>query len=97
MVMPNFQNPLGICMSDDNKRALVALAARHDLPLIENDVCHELHFGHDSPTLLKSFDTSGLVLYCSSFSKALTAADRVGWASPGRWRDAVEKLKFLTH
>ncbi len=95
MVMPNFQNPLGFRMSDENKRALVELAARHELPIIENDVYNELHFGKSHPSTLKSFDTQGLVLYCSSFSKSLTAAYRVGWALPGRWRDRVEKLKFL--
>lgn len=35
------------------------------------------------------------MLNCSSFSKSLTAAYRVGWALPGRYRDQVEKLKFL--
>jgi DNA-binding transcriptional MocR family regulator len=35
------------------------------------------------------------VLYCSSFSKNLTAAYRIGWTLPGRWRDQVAKLKFL--
>jgi DNA-binding transcriptional MocR family regulator len=44
---------------------------------------------------LKSYDTKGLVLHCASFSKTLTAAYRIGWAMPGRYRDQVEKLKFL--
>jgi len=95
MVMPNFQNPLGFRMPDERKRALVELAARHELPLIENDVYGELYYGKVRGGTLKSLDTRGLVLYCASFSKSLTAAYRVGWALPGRWRDQVEKLKFL--
>jgi DNA-binding transcriptional MocR family regulator len=95
MVMPNFQNPLGFQMPDQKKRALVELLTRHDVPVIENDVYQELHYGDVHPTALKSYDTAGIVLHCASFSKSLTAAYRVGWAMPGRYRDQVEKLKFL--
>lgn len=65
------------------------------LPLIEDAVYSELHYGSAHPTSLKSYDTKGLVLHCSSFSKSLTSAYRVGWAMPGRYRAQVEKLKFL--
>ncbi|GLU33286.1 PLP-dependent aminotransferase family protein [Trinickia caryophylli] len=95
MVMPNFQNPLGFQMSDEKKQALVALAMRHDVPIIENDVYHELYFGEAHPSALKSYDTQGIVLHCASFSKSLSAAHRIGWAMPGRYREQVEKLKFL--
>ncbi|CAM2193545.1 Transcriptional regulator, GntR family [Paraburkholderia kururiensis] len=95
MVMPNFQNPLGFQMPDEKKRALVELLTRHDVPVIENDVYQELHYGDVHPTALKSYDTAGIVLHCASFAKSLTAAYRVGWAMPGRYRDQVEKLKFL--
>ncbi|AJP56282.1 2-aminoadipate aminotransferase [Pandoraea vervacti] len=95
MVMPNFQNPLGFEMPDDAKRALVALATELEMPIIENGVYNELYYGESYPTTLKQFDTAGLVLHCSSFSKTLASAYRIGWALPGRYRDQVEKLKFL--
>lgn len=95
MVMPNFQNPLGFRMSDERKRALVDLLAGHDIPVIENDVYHELYYGDSHPTSLKTYDARGLVLYCASFSKSLTAAYRIGWCLPGRYTADVEKLKFL--
>ncbi|XHS80202.1 PLP-dependent aminotransferase family protein [Burkholderiaceae bacterium UC74_6] len=95
MVMPNFQNPLGFQMPDERKRELVALASRLDIPLIENGVYNELYYGETPPSSLKSFDTEGRVLHCASFSKSLAPACRIGWALPGRYRDAVEKLKFL--
>ena len=44
----------------------------------------------------KSFDESGLVLFCSSFSKTLAPGYRVGWTIPGRFYHAVRKAK-LTH
>jgi Transcriptional regulators containing a DNA-binding HTH domain and an aminotransferase domain (MocR family) and their eukaryotic orthologs len=43
---------------------------------------------------LKSFDTKGLVLHCGRFSKTLTAAYRIGWALPGRYRDQVRNSSF---
>ncbi len=95
MVMPNFQNPLGFQMPDARKRALVELLAKHGVPAIENDVYHELHFGDTTPSALKSYDRDGLVLHCASFTKSLSPRYRIGWAMPGRYRDQVEKLKFL--
>jgi DNA-binding transcriptional MocR family regulator len=95
MVMPNFQNPLGFQMPDERKKQLVDLLAAHDIPVIENDVYHELYYGETRPSTLKSFDKKGLVLHCASFSKSLTASYRIGWAMPGRYRAQVEKLKFL--
>ena len=95
MVMPNFQNPLGFQMSDQRKAALVDLLARHEIPAIENGVYNELYFGESHPTSLKSYDKKGLVLHCASFSKSLSSAYRIGWTLAGRYRDRVEKLKFL--
>ncbi len=95
MVMPNFQNPLGSMMPDAHKQRLVALAHHHNMPLIEDAVYSELFYGNAHPSSLKTYDRDGLVLHCSSFSKSLTSAYRVGWAIPGRYRAQVEKLKFL--
>lgn len=95
MVMPNFQNPLGFVMPDERKQALVELATRLDMPLIENGVYNELYYGGAPPRTLKSYDREGLVLHCGTFSKTLTSIYRIGWALPGRYRDQVEKLKFL--
>jgi DNA-binding transcriptional MocR family regulator len=95
MVMPNFQNPLGFQMPDERKRELVDLLSLHDIPVIENDVYNELYYGDSHPTSLKAYDSKGLVLHCSSFSKSLTANYRIGWALPGRYTSHVEKLKFL--
>lgn len=77
-LMTNFQNPLGSLMPDEKKRDLVALLTRHDVPLIEDDVYGELYFGSARPTPAKAFDTKGLVMHCSSFSKCLAPGYRVG-------------------
>jgi DNA-binding transcriptional MocR family regulator len=92
--MTNFQNPLGSLMPDDKKRALVELLARHDIPLIEDDVYSELYLDGVRPKPAKAFDKEGRVLHCSSFSKCLAPGFRVGWVAPGRYAARVQQRQF---
>jgi DNA-binding transcriptional MocR family regulator len=94
--MPNFQNPLGSLMPEENKRALVELLARHEVPLIEDDVYAELYYGLRRPQPCKAFDRQGLVMHCSSFSKCLAPGYRVGWTAAGRFALQVQRLKLMT-
>jgi len=95
ITISNFNNPIGSLMPDDNKRELVKLLAKHEIPLIEDDVYGDLAFGALRPTALKRFDEKGLVLYCSSFSKTLAPGYRIGWIAPGRFRQRILQLKAL--
>ncbi|MCI2811083.1 aminotransferase-like domain-containing protein [Eoetvoesiella caeni] len=95
-LMTTFQNPLGSLMSDEKKQALVEMLARHEVPLIEDDVYGELYFGNKRPALAKSFDRTGIVMHCSSFSKSLAPGYRVGWAAPGRYMRTVARRKLTT-
>ncbi|WP_374109873.1 PLP-dependent aminotransferase family protein [Pelomonas sp. CA6] len=94
-LMPSFQNPLGALMTPQRKQALVALLARHQVPLIEDDVYGELYAPGRRPPPAKAFDREGLVLHCSSFSKCLAPGYRVGWAAAGRFAPAVQRLKMM--
>jgi len=94
MVSTNFSNPLGSCMPDEKKKELVELLAKHDIPLIDNDISGEIHFSEKRPVVTKSFDQKGLVLLCSSFSKNISPALRVGWVTPGRFKNVIEWLKL---
>src|SRR5262245_8368237 len=96
LVMPNFQNPLGASMPNEKKRELVAMLAKTNTPLIEDDVYAELYFGKTKPRPAKCFDRSGLVLHCGSFSKCLAPGSRIGWVTPGRFMSEVERLKFTS-
>ncbi|MBH2008595.1 MAG: PLP-dependent aminotransferase family protein [Xanthomonadaceae bacterium] len=96
-LMTNFQNPLGSLMPDSKKKALVELLTRHQVPLIEDDVYGELYFGDKRPMPAKAFDTEGLVMHCSSFSKCLAPGYRIGWAAPGRFAGRVARQKLITN
>jgi len=94
VVISNFNNPLGSQIPDDRKKALVELLAKQNIPLIENDVCGELYFGEKRPLVCKAFDTKGLVILLSSFSKDIGPGLRLGWVAAGRYTTEVEWLKF---
>lgn len=94
IVISNFNNPLGSQMPDEKKKELVDLLARHEIPLIENDVYGELYFGEKRPLVCKSFDKKGLVMLVSAFSKDISPGLRLGWVVPGRFKAELEWLKF---
>ena len=78
-LIPTFQNPTGITTGLAARREIYEIAKRHCLPIIEDNPYGELRFaGTDVPTI-KSMDTEGLVIYCSTFSKILSAGMRVGF------------------
>lgn len=93
-LMTSFQNPLGATVPEWRRQALVQLLAGHGVPLIEDDVYGELYYGATRPKPAKACDAEGLVLHCASFSKCLAPGYRIGWAAPGRWTAAVERLKL---
>jgi len=93
--MTTFQNPLGALMPDDARKELVELLARHDVPLIEDDVYSELYFGAQRPKSTKAFDRKGLVLNCGSFSKSLAPGYRIGWVAAGRFVRSVGRRKVM--
>ena len=78
------------------KAELYALLKRHQVPLIEDDVYAELHYGAQPPRPLKSFDDAGLVMHCGSFSKSLAPGYRVGWVAGGRYAEQIARLKLMT-
>lgn len=93
----NFNNPLGSLMPPERKRELIDLLAEREIPLIEDDIHGDLTFISERPFSTKAFDSKGLVLLCSSFSKTLAPGYRVGWIAPGRYQSEVELLKLMTN
>ncbi|MBB2494079.1 aminotransferase-like domain-containing protein [Aquipseudomonas ullengensis] len=92
---PTCNNPLGYIMPEANKRALLTLAQRYDVAIIEDDVYGDLAYRYPRPPTIKSFDEDGRVLLCSSFSKTLAPGLRIGWIAPGRYRDRVLHMKYM--
>ncbi len=94
VVVPTYQNPLGAVMPDAAKARIAALCADRNVPVIEDDIYGRLHDGATLPRALKSWDSSGNVVYCSSGHKTLAPGIRVGWMIPGKWRRRASILKY---
>ena len=91
----NFNNPIGSCMSDENKKELVRLLTLHNIPLIEDDLYGDLFFGTSRPKPCKAFDEAGIVMWCGSVSKTLAPGYRVGWVAPGKFKEKLIRQKLL--
>jgi DNA-binding transcriptional MocR family regulator len=93
VLVPNFNNPTGSLMPDENKRQLAELLEEFDLPLIEDDIYGELHFDQVRPRAIRSYDRHGRVILCSSFTKDISPSLRLGWIAPGRYYDKIRRMK----
>lgn len=77
--LPTYQNPSGVVMSTERRHHLLELAARWQLPVIEDDPYSELRYEGDPPPSLKALDDEDRVVYLSTFSKAIMPGLRVGY------------------
>ncbi len=80
-LIPTFQNPRGTTTSLEKRKAIYEVALRHKVMILEDNPYGELRFSGEEIPTLKSMDTEGIVIYCSSFSKILSAGMRVGFVS----------------
>ncbi|CAN5314219.1 PLP-dependent aminotransferase family protein [soil metagenome] len=94
MLSSSFSNPLGSCMPEAQKLQLLTVLARHGVPLIEDDVYGEIHFGLERPRPFIALDGGANTIYCSSFSKSLAPGYRIGWIAPGAFARQVMDRKL---
>lgn len=78
--VPDYQNPTGRRMSLERRKAVIELANKYNLIIIEDNPYSELCFDNRKLPPLKSFDTDGRVIYLSTFSKTVCPGYRIGWA-----------------
>ncbi len=96
LLISNFSNPLGSCMPDEHKKEVVRLLEHYNIPLIEDDLYADTYFGARRPKSCKTYDESGNVLWCGSFSKTIAPGYRVGWVAPGKYHKEILRLKMAT-
>jgi len=93
--MPSFHNPMGTTTSRGHREELLALAASHGKPVIEDAYEMDLRLSGRSVPSLLGLDEEGLVVQLLSFSKSLFPGLRCG-AVVARGRQ-VEGLLALRH
>jgi len=90
-VVPTFQNPAGVVMSEKRRKQLIDIANDYDLVIIEDDPYGKLAYDIKHIKPIKAFDDEGRVIYMSTFSKILAPGFRLAWtvASPELTRKMI--------
>ena len=78
-IIPTFQNPGGFTTTLEKRKKIYDTAVRHGVMILEDNPYGELRFRGENVPTFKSFDTEGIVLYSSSFSKILSSGMRLGY------------------
>jgi 2-aminoadipate transaminase len=76
---PTCHNPTGLGMTMETRGRLLAAAARHQVPIVEDGFDGSLYYGARPLGPLKAQDTDGVVIYIGTFSKILFPGLRLGW------------------
>ncbi len=93
VVTPDFQNPTGTSMPVASRRRLLELAARHQVPVIEDHVYARLSAREERVPSLKQLDRTNAVIHIDSFSKVAFPGLRVGWCvAPAK---VIERLRLV--
>jgi 2-aminoadipate transaminase len=93
VLTPDFQNPTGTSMPLASRRKVLELAARHQVPIVEDHIYARLHAHDERVPSLKQLDRSNLVIHIDSFAKVAFPGLRVGWiVAPAA---AIERLRIV--
>ena len=89
----NFQNPTGITMSGDRRKALVALALKYDIPIVDDNPYGDVRFDGEPQPSMKSL-APGAVISLQTFSKVCAPGLRIAWMNaPKEIIKTIEKVK----
>ncbi len=77
--VPTHNNPSGRSWSMARRQAIVEIAARESVLILEDDAYRELTYDHVVQPSLWSMAPAGVVARMGSFSKSLAPGLRVGW------------------
>ncbi|MBM4440106.1 MAG: PLP-dependent aminotransferase family protein [Candidatus Rokubacteria bacterium] len=77
--VPEFHNPSGVTMSRARREALVELAMRHGMVILEDDPYRRIRFSGEPVPPIQSFDRQGCVIGLGTFAKLVAPGLRLGW------------------
>jgi DNA-binding transcriptional MocR family regulator len=93
LLTPDFQNPTGATMPLSARRKVLELAARHQVPVVEDHIYARLRFAGSPIPSLKALDRAGTVIQIDSFSKVTFPGLRVGWCIAPE--SVIERLRLV--
>lgn len=97
LVTPDFQNPTGTTLPAEERKKLLDLAARFQVPIVEDHIYGRLRLRGTPEPSLKAMDRSGIVIQIDSFSKIAFPGLRVGWCiGPEKVIERLRQLKQVS-
>jgi len=93
LLTPDFQNPTGTTIPVAERRKLLEIIAKYQIPVVEDRIYARLRFRGNAVPSLKALDRHGVVIQIDSFSKVAFPGLRVGWcAGP---ENVIERLRVV--
>jgi 2-aminoadipate transaminase len=93
-VIPDFQNPTGICWSLERRQKFMEIVNKYNIPVLEDNPYGELRYEGETLPSLQSMDTKDLVMAMGTFSKTFCPGLRIGWlAAPTTLMKEFVKVK----
>jgi 2-aminoadipate transaminase len=92
-ITPDFHNPTGTTLPIAERRRLLEIAARYQVPVIEDYIYARLRLRGAAVPSLKSLDRTGNVIHIDSFSKIAFPGLRVGWCIGPE--SVIERLRVV--
>jgi len=93
LVTPDFHNPTGTAMPLEQRRRLLEIAARYQVPIVEDSIYARTRLHGTALPSIRSLDTHGNVIQIDSFSKIAFPGLRVGWCVGAQ--SAIERLRLV--
>jgi 2-aminoadipate transaminase len=95
-IVPNFQNPSGITLSEERRHQLVEIAKRYKVPIVEDNPYGELRYAGKEVPSIQSIGGDH-VIQLQTFSKIISPGLRIGWISASKEVMAlIERVKQAT-
>jgi 2-aminoadipate transaminase len=88
--IPTIQNPTASILPPERRKALIALAQKYGVPIVEDECYSDLVFAGSRPAAIKGMTDWPGIIHIGSFSKSIAPALRVGYVVAG-W-DVISRM-----
>ncbi|MBW6514330.1 MAG: PLP-dependent aminotransferase family protein [Candidatus Syntrophosphaera sp.] len=78
-VIPDFQNPAGMTMSEKRRLEIIDLAHKYDILILEDSPYRELRYEGEDQRTIYELEGTGQVILLGTFSKIFCPGFRIGW------------------
>jgi len=92
-LVPTFQNPSGITLTEARRPRVIEICHRHDVLIVEDNPYAQVRFEGEPVSPLRSLTDEGIV-YLGTLSKVVCPGIRIGWVlAPEPVRERLELAK----